>query len=83
MRPSARRLAQDSFRDWLKKEVTKAATQTRRAHEMLLDESTQLMITDKSGRPLTLNLDGIAHTFELIVVLEDLSSVAPSALATH
>jgi len=79
MRPSARRLAQDSFRDWLKKEVTKAATQTRRAHEMLLDESTQLMITDRSGRPLTLNLDGIAHTFELIVVLEDLSSVAPSA----
>jgi len=79
MRPSARRLAQDSFRDWLKKEVTKAATQTRRAHEMLLDESTQLTITDRSGRPLTLNLNGIGHTFELIVVLEDLSSVAPSA----
>jgi hypothetical protein len=37
------------------------------------------MITDRSGRPLTLNLDGIGHTFELIVVLEDLSSVAPSA----
>jgi hypothetical protein len=78
-RPSARRLAQDSFRGWLKKEVTKAAAQTRRAREMLLNQSTQLTITDKSGRPLTLNLDGIEHTFELIVVLEDLSSVAPSA----
>lgn len=79
MRPSARRLAQDSFRKWLKTEVTKAAAQTRRAREMLLDGNAQLRITDRNGQPLTLNLDGIGHTFELIVVLEDLSSVAPSA----
>ncbi len=79
MRPSARRLAQDSFRDWLKKEITKAAQQTRRAREMLLDQNSELAITDRSGRPLTLELDGVRHTFELIVVLEDLSSVAPSA----
>jgi hypothetical protein len=79
MRPSARRLAQDSFRDWLKKEVSKAAAQTRRAREMLLDPDLELTITDEGRRPLVLDFDGIEHTFELIVVLEDLASVAPSA----
>ncbi len=78
MRPSARRLAQDSFRDWLKNEVSKAAEQTRRSRDLLLGAPADLRITDKRGHPLKLDLNGVEHTFELIVVLEDLSGVAPS-----
>jgi hypothetical protein len=77
MRPSARRLAPDSFRDWLKKEVSAAAKQVRRARDSLLGTE-RPAIRDANGRPLDVDLEGIEDSFECVVVLEDLSAVAPS-----
>jgi hypothetical protein len=78
MRPSAKRLAPDSLRDWLKSEVSNAARQARRAGAALLDDTRPPTLTDQSGKSVAVNLSGIDHVFELVVVLEDLSAVAPS-----
>jgi hypothetical protein len=78
MRPSAKRLAPDSLRDWLKSEVSHAAKQARRARTALLDSASPPTMTDQAGKRVSVNLAGIHHAFELIVVLEDLSAVAPS-----
>lgn len=78
MRPSAKRLAPDSLRDWLKSEVSNAAKQARRARTALLDDTSPPILTDQAGKAVAVNLTGINHVFELVVVLEDLSAVAPS-----
>ena len=78
MRPSARRLAPASLRDWLKREVSNAARQARRARRALVDEPSRPPLRDQSGKVITVALDGVSHSFELIVVLEDLAAVAAS-----
>ena len=78
MRPSAKRLAPDSLRNWLKSEVSNAAKQARRARTALLDGTSPLTLTDQAGKSVAVNLTGINHVFELVVALEDLSAVAPS-----
>jgi hypothetical protein len=79
MRPSARRLAPDSFRDWLGKEVSRGAKQARRSRAALVDSSNPPALVDESGRAVTAEFEGIHHVFELVVVLEDLPGIAPSS----
>jgi hypothetical protein len=78
MRPAARRLAPDSLRSWLKSEVSKAALQARRARTALLDEPKSPKLLDSDGQPVAVDLDGVEHVFELVVVLEDLPAIAAS-----
>jgi hypothetical protein len=78
MRPSARRAAPDALRDWLRDELSKAAMQARRARDALFG-ATQAPITDKQGKPMTLDLEGVEDVIEIVVTLEDLPAIAPSS----
>jgi hypothetical protein len=79
MRPSARRGAPDALRDWLTREVGRAGMQLRRARGALFDgpRAERATLTDSQGVSLGLDLDGVEHVIELVVVLEDLPGIAP------
>jgi hypothetical protein len=77
MRASARRVAPISFQEWLKDEVSAAAQQARRARRALLESNATIF--DARGRALELDLEGIEHVLEVVVVLEDLPAVSPSS----
>jgi hypothetical protein len=79
MRPAARRGAPDALRDWLTSEVGKAGMQLRRARRALFGASAgeRPTLIDDHGNPLGLDLSGVEHVVELVVVLEDLPNIAP------
>lgn len=79
MRPSARRGAPEALRDWLTREVGRAGMQLRRARGALFDgpRAERATLTDRQGVSLGLDLDGVEHVIELVVVLEDLPGIAP------
>jgi hypothetical protein len=79
MRPAARRGAPDALRDWLTREVGRGGLQLRRAREALFDAPPEerATLTDEKGVSLGLNLNGIEHVIELVIVLEDLPAIAP------
>jgi hypothetical protein len=76
MRPAARRAAPEALRDWLKDELSKAATQVRRTRDTLFG-ATPAFISDEKGKPVKLDLDGVEDVVELVVTLEDLAATAP------
>lgn len=79
MRPAARRGAPDALRDWLKAEVGKGGLQLRRARGALFDAPLpeRAVLTDAHGAELGVDLGGVEHVVELVVVLEDLPNIAP------
>jgi hypothetical protein len=77
MRPSARRGAPDALRDWLRDELAKAGRQVRRTRDALLAESGPPPLFDSKGRSVSLDLTGIHHVVEVVVLLEDLPAIAP------
>lgn len=77
MRPSARRGAPDALRDWLRDELAKAGRQVRRTRDALLADSGPPPIFDSKGRPVSVDLTGINHIVEVVVLLEDLPAIAP------
>ena len=79
MRPAARRGAPDALRDWLTREVGRAGMQLRRARGALFEapREERATLTDEQGVSLGLDLDGVEHVIELVVVLEDLPAIAP------
>jgi hypothetical protein len=80
MRPAARRGAPDALHDWLEREVGKAGMQVRRTHNALAgaDPEVRSQVTDQRGVPIAeVDLEGVEDAIELVVILEDLSAVAP------
>jgi len=79
MRPAARRGAPDALRDWLTREVGRAGLQLRRAREALFEAPPEerATLTDEQGVSLGLDLGGVEHVIELVIVLEDLPAIAP------
>jgi hypothetical protein len=79
MRPAARRGAPDALRDWLTREVGRGGLQLRRAREALFGAPLEerVTLTDEHGVSLGLDLGGVEHVIELVIVLEDLPAIAP------
>ncbi|HMS72252.1 MAG TPA: hypothetical protein PKB03_04395 [Baekduia sp.] len=75
--PSARRAAPERLERGLRDLVEAAAEQLRRAARAIAEKAAT-KITDPSGAPLSLDVDGVTRVLRIAVTLEDLSSVAPA-----